>query len=552
MIKSVKEAVSKRLSLLVFILIVMQPLLDVLSFFLGEMGSNALSTLLRFGLLAAVALLGFIVSGKKRLYIVFYAAAGVFWLLHMANCFRIGYQSMVQDAANFLRIISFLVFTLSLITFFRQGRQVRRAILLGFGVNFCLFWLFTLLPWALGMPQYTYDKLFVGMMGWFSIPNAQSTIIVLTAPFAIYWAYHTRKYPLFLVMCLLCFSMMFVTGTKLTFYSIFIIAGAYAFLFALQMGKSCLRYALPLLGVMVLVFAFRHQSPMDLREQMSAYSRDIYDQRVEQSLQKNGGDKKALEEAQKQAQKQAQSGSKDKNKKKAAVPQRTMEEIHKGLFYVYTDSETYGDFFKDMNERFGVYRVMGAYSYSTSSGVLSDFRVMKSLFSQLVWEEKDFATHLLGYEYSEVLVGDTIYDLENDFPAIYYFFGYIGSSLYMLVFVYIAFVVLRAFFMDEAQSFRDAPFPHGAGWKEKCLWGLKGFWQGLKQFLTVETGAAGMSFLLAVIAAQISGYVLRRPNVTIYFAVSAAYLVHLCVDKRQEGLSALKEAVLAKIPWKKA
>ena len=71
MIKSVKEAVCKRLSLLVFILIVMQPLLDVLSFFLGEMGSNALSTLLRFGLLAVVALLGFFVSGKKLLYIVF-------------------------------------------------------------------------------------------------------------------------------------------------------------------------------------------------------------------------------------------------------------------------------------------------------------------------------------------------------------------------------------------------------------------------------------------------------------------------------------------------
>ena len=450
MIKSVKEAVCKRLSLLVFILIVMQPLLDVLSFFLGEMGSNALSTLLRFGLLAVVALLGFIVSGKKRLYIVFYAAAGVFWVLHMANCFRIGYQSMVQDAANFLRIVSFLVFTLSLITFFRQGRQVRRAILLGFGVNFGLFWLFTLLPWVLGMPQYTYDKLFVGMMGWFSIPNAQSTILVLTAPFAIYWAYHTRKYPLFLIMCLLCFSMMFVTGTKLTFYSIFIIAGAYAFLFALQQGKSCLRYSLPLLGMMVLVFVFRHQSPMDLREQMSAYSRDLYNQKVEQSLQKNGGDKEALEEAQKKAQSSTKDKEKDKDKKKQPVAERTMEQIHKGLFYVYTDSETYGDFFKDMNERFGVYRVMDAYRYSTSSGVLSDFRVMKSLFSQMVWEEKDFATRLLGYEYSEVVVGGTIYDLENDFPAIYYFFGYIGFALYMLVFVYIAFAIIRAFLLDVA------------------------------------------------------------------------------------------------------
>ena len=34
--------------------------------------------------------------------------------------------------------------------------------------------------------------------------------------------------------------------------------------------------------------------------------------------------------------------------------------------------------------------------------------------------------------------------------------------------------------------------------------------------------------LLAVIAAQYSGYVLRRPNVTIYFAISAACLLSLC------------------------
>ena len=36
-----------------------------------------------------------------------------------------------------------------------------------------------------------------------------------------------------------------------------------------------------------------------------------------------------------------------------------------------------------------------------------------------------------------------------------------------------------------------------------------------------------MCFLLAMIAAQISGNVLRRPNVTIYFAVAAACLYSL-------------------------
>lgn len=524
--RAAKAALVKRLPQIVFILIVMQPVLDVLSFFLGELGSNALSTLLRFVLMAALALLGFLVSDRKKLYVVFYLIAGVFWLLHMANCWRIGYQSMVQDAANFLRIISFLVFTLSLAMFFRQGKQVRRAILLGFGVNFLLFWLFTLLPWALGQPQYTYDKLFVGMMGWFSIPNAQSTIIVLTAPFAIFWAYRTGKYPVFIAMSLLCCGMMFATGTKLTFYSIFIICGAYVFLFFLQMGRQCLRYALPLLAIVVLVFVFRHQSPMDLRERMSAYSRGTYNELVEKSMAQSGANKDAIQKAQKESSKSAT--KKDEGGKKPAQAVQTMEEIHRGLFYVY--EETYGEFFLDMNQRFGVYRVMEAYDFSTSSGILSDFRVMKSLFSRMVWEEKDLCTRFLGYEYNEVVVGDTIYDLENDFPAIYYFFGYIGFTLYMLVFVYIGLAVLRAFAVDLYRGMKPLPPAEGRGPKVRRL--ALGLWAGLKSFLTVEMGAAGMSFLLAIIAAQISGYVLRRPNVTIYFAVSTAYLFHLCVDLR--------------------
>jgi len=525
MLKSIKEALTRRLPQLVFALIVMQPLLDVLSFFLGEWGSNTISTLLRFALMAAVALLGFIVSDKKVQYFIFYAITGVFWLLHMANCFRLGYQSVVEDAANFLRIISFLVFTLALITFFRQGKDVRKAVLLAFGVNFVLFWVFTVLPWALGQPQYTYSKLFVGIMGWFSIPNAQSTIMVLTAPFAIYWAYCSKKYPFFIAMSILCFGIMYATGTKLTFYSIFIIAGAYIFLFVLQLGRQGLRYVLPMAAVVLLVFAFRHQSPMDLRERMSAYSRNLNDQQVERTLESASADKDAIKKA--QTQKQA---------KKKKQPEATMEEIHRGLFYVYTDKEPrdnvtpYGEILENMNERFGLYRVMEAYGYSTTSSMLSDLRLMKSLFSQMVWEEKDLVTHFVGYEYNEVIVDGTIYDLENDFPAIYYFFGYSGFALYMLVILYIVFVILRAFTVDMCHTLKSQLATESRLYRRVCT----GVWKGLQRFLTIEMGAAGMSFLLAIIAAQVSGYVLRRPNVTIYFAVSTAYLYHLCADLRPE------------------
>ena len=47
-----------------------------------------------------------------------------------------------------------------------------------------------------------------------------------------------------------------------------------------------------------------------------------------------------------------------------------------------------------------------------------------------------------------------------------------------------------------------------------------------------------MTFLLAAIAAQVSGNVLRRPNVTVYFAVAAAYLCYLTVVERGKAKKA--------------
>lgn len=533
MMKTIKSALEKRLSGIVLAILVIQPVLDVLSYFLGELGSNALSTALRFLLLAAVALLGFLVSDKKRMYFLFYGIAALFWLLHMLNCYRIGYRSMVADTANFFRIVNFPIFTLSFITFFQKGKEIRKSIYTGFAINFAEIIVFTLiptiinllpveLPGVLGKPVYTYELIEVGVMGWFGVANAQSAIIVLAVPLTLLWAYRTKKYPVFLAAAVLCFALMFATGTKLTFYSIFIIAGAYAFLFAINLRKQSLKYVLPLLAVMVLVFGFRHFSPMADRERQSAYALGQYDQLVDASLENSGADADTIK-------------SIKEGFDVAHTSEAKLEKIRRSLVGVYTDPEVYGPFLKNLHDRFGVYNVMAAYDYTIEPTVLSDSRVRKTTFARLVWEEKDLVTRLFGFEYSDMLMGDATYDLENDFPAVYYFCGYLGFGLYLLFFAYFAFIILRAFVQDiqacvtERQGMPGNAFVRGLG----------SLWKGIQRFLTVEMGAVGMTFLLAVIAAQISGNVLRRPNVTVYFAVAAACLYHLTVDlrkrKREDG-----------------
>ena len=527
MMKSLTGFLERRLSALVLGLMVIQPALDVFSYFLEQqVGSNTISTLLRFFLLAAVALLGFAVSKKKKWYFVFYGVAFLFWVVHMLNCFRIGYTSLYTDAANYLRIINFPIFTLSLITFFQQGRDVRKSIYLGFAIDLGEVLLFTALPWALGMPVYTYRDLYVGVLGWFSTPSAQSAVVTLLVPMGLLWALRTEKYPVFAVTAVLGFGLMFLTGTKFTFYSIFIVAGAYLFLFVLQWKKRYIAYGATLLVLLAAVVLFRDQSPMAVREHMTAYSQGEYTRLVEESLKNSGVEESEIEDLQ-----EGEEELEEEQEEDYLPPEVHLENRRRALLGVYTDREVYGPFFASFHERFGAYRVMDAYGYTVDTSVLSDTRVRKSMFADLVWEEKDFFTKLFGFEYADMITPEEIYDLENDFPAIFFFCGYVGFALYLLFFAYFGFILLRAFWW----KLKDAAGERPKG--RPVLWHLQVVWDGLRRYLTLEMGAVGMTFLLAAIAAQISGNVLRRPNVTVYFAAAAACIYFLAVEqpKRQRG-----------------
>lgn len=515
--EKVKKLLTDKLSGILLGLMVIQPPLDVLSYFADRYGLTSVTTLLRFGLLALVVLLGFLLTDHKRVYLVLGAAVAVFWAAHMLNCFRIGYTSPVQDTANLLRLLNFPLYALTFMTALKGRPHLRSTFYLGAFIGFMEIVLFTALPWLMGQRIYTYDTIELGIFGWFLIPSAQSAVIVLTAPLAILAAYKSGKYPVYLLGVCLPVVLMFVTGTKLDYFSIFIIGGAYIFLFVLQLGKGSLRYVLPLLALLVLSAAFKGQSPMAVRDRMTAYSQDIYGSMIAESLDNSGADQATLDIIHSE---EARPSS-----------ERQLENVRRAVLPIYSDTGVYGFRTHELNARFGMYNVMEAFDYTDSAESLSNTRTIKLKYAALMWQEKDLLTHFLGFEYSDFLLGDSIYDLENDFPGVFYGVGYLGFGLYMLFFALFFFMVFRAF-AAEISSAAALERERGRGSPAPLLW-LRAFGQGFRRFLTVEIGAVGMCFLLAMIAAQISGNVLRRPNVTIYFAVAAACLYSLTC--RQPG-----------------
>ena len=147
--------------------------------------------------------------------------------------------------------------------------------------------------------------------------------------------------------------------------------------------------------------------------------------------------------------------------------------------------------FENLYERFGVYNVMDAYDYTSEPSILSDSRVRKSMYATLMWTEKDFVTHLFGFAYSDMIYNGSNYDLENDFPAVFYFCGYIGFTLYMLFLALFVGMIFQAFFQDVSAAWKDLE-EKGRRLPVRSLCSFGG---GVKRFLTMEMGAVGMTFL---------------------------------------------------------
>jgi len=99
----VSGALARLLPTFVIILMAIQPLMDILSFWTDRLGmSNTITLLLRFAVFAVVCLLGFFTSARKKVYGIAVAACAVLLIGHCISCFIVGYQRIVYDLTNFV------------------------------------------------------------------------------------------------------------------------------------------------------------------------------------------------------------------------------------------------------------------------------------------------------------------------------------------------------------------------------------------------------------------------------------------------------------------
>ena len=147
----------------------------------------------------------------------------------------------------------------------------------------------------------------------------------------------------------------------------------------------------------------------------------------------------------------------------------------------------------DLIDRFGMDRVLMQYRMTTDVDRLINDRIMERNYADMVFQDADPLTRFVGFEASEMGF-DGVYDLENDWHAVFYYYGYIGFALYVGFILY--------FLVRIGKRCRN-------GWPE-CL--------------TLENFALALVLILVLGLAHFSGATLRRPNVSIWLSLILALI----------------------------
>ena len=496
-LKRFEQKLCEKLPLIVLLLFIVQAPLDVAGFWQVQLHlSNAITLAIRMVLLGGTVLLGFLLSDRKRYYLITAAVLAVLTALHAYACMQNpnGYVDPLTDIVNLVRIYFLPMMTLCFMTFLKRNEKVFTAMVRAALINLGLIALIQLVSFATGTDPYTYAADEIGIRGWFIWTNSQSAILSMLGPIVICWT--LRRWQKQVLPVLL--------ATAISEITLWVLAPrlAYAALIAIGFGMAiCLlitdrkrwRQVLAIALVTCAFIALFPVSPTNKRLAANAVRAEATEERIEEM------DIEIETEVVDDQNDEEETTTKVKLSKKM---KKKLEKLYRSQHIIWS-----------MVERFGRDRVFEAYNYTLDPSILSNTRIMKITFCELLMEESDFSSKLFGLNLSEMayerqnkkgkIIRDN-YDVENDLHGIYFLTGVVGLCLMGAFLLYFGVYALIAVIKDPKRKFN----------LEMCAF----------------TGA----YVLSLIHAYFTASVLRRNNASIYLAMVLAGMWYLARRKEKQ------------------
>ena len=452
------------------LLIVLQPLLDIVAFW-TKSPEGTLAGYIRLAIMLALPLwLLLRMEGRRdRLRLLgALAVIGLICLLHLLNVLRIGAASIAYELSYTAKTAQMPILAVCF-SFAIRDAQTRNQAYWG------LFFAAAITALALGLSiltgtaNVTYGE-GLGISGWVISDNrtANSTILVVLAAFSIFCAVKSDKPAVNILVPILTACVLMINGTMTCYLSIFLIFFGFALFLPLEQKiRGCRVNRLAVWVVVVTALLSAAAYPLTPKYKIKQAQSSFMEKTQTEFEETFGGLNMDL-------------GSLSKEK---ILSDPALHKLYSDYYW-----KCLWNLCPDMFERFEMDEIMLKYDLTTDASVLLNTRNLKRVYMSLVWDHSDGLTHLLGIDCSSAWLNGKM-DLENDWPAIWYYYGYLGFTAYAAFILYYLWLILRRL----RQDFRSA--------------------------FTADNFILLVCFLLLIGIAQFSGAVLRRPNVSVYLSL---------------------------------
>ncbi len=497
-VTEMRTRLTKHLPIFIIALFVIQPLLDVLSFWMAKFQiSNTLTLLLRLLVLVVTVLVGFVVSRNKKVYFIAAAVCLVVGIGHIFACWQNGYQNIITDLSNYVRVLQMPLTVLCLISVMKVNELGYGAMQKAIVINMLIILVVQVLAVVTGTEPHTYDD-GAGLIGWFSNTNTQSAIVNMIAPVAVVRLYQRKGLKnvwLWIVLVGSCGSMYFL-GTRLAY------AGIVAMCFGLGCSMLIIRIrdwkkACAFLLVGIIFIALLPVAPM-------TGHRGGWDKEMEEKqgyVENHLGGIAALPSVSIPpiSTEPGTSPEPEVSETPDVSEEPVLTEEEKKIKEL---EPIYNIFIGDFVAIFGLKETMELYNYTTDIPTLTALRTKKLLFASKLMEDAPLLTRLFGIELDRFTVNNFTYDVENDFHGIYYLYGVVGLVALLVFIAYFLLLIIKAL--------------------------IKNF----RRYFTLEAAGWGIALVLCLGYCYFTAGVLRRPSASFYMAATLAAVYYLIKIKK--------------------
>lgn len=455
----------------VLILCVLQPILDIVSYWIVyfNMGSW-LSLGLRFLVFAAVVVSAMVMSDRKKAYWICLVVCAFIFAGHVLACrsawgAEYGIAWLFSDATNFIRIIQLPLFAMAFITFFRRADGCWDAVEKGFFIALCIIFACEAVSTLTGTDPHTYPNKSLGILGWFYFANSQSAILCAAVPVALCMVMKKEKPAVTAIFCAAVFAVLFMFGTRLSYLGALII-GFGTVLTWLLVKKLKWPAAVTILVCMAACLALVQVSPwyvnQSKHQEILAQKQADIDSLVQQGKNEYGAD---------------------------------------DVEYLRPAYEKY---LGGLVDKYGLERVAERYGETTDAEKIVNVRRLRIEYCSMLMEDAPVSVKLFGLPLDSLTYENYVYDVENDYHGIFFLYGGAGLAALAVFLLYFVVIITGALIKNP------------------------------KKYFTVEAGAVGIALITLFLHSYFTAGVLRRPNASFYFSVCLAAAYYL-VKIREEG-----------------